>query len=278
LSNTIFIVLISVLTACISFVSVKGTLSNLTYRKKWWKIITKRGWLVIGLAVSIIGLLLWQNSINEKNASIKDAQLKTEQNNSDSIIAVKVDSNRKILFKDLSEALAKQNLKIDTITKSLYKIKDSTVTIINNNYSQVDPVLDISEKGIKFIRGELNTHTLRISYSSFNTGSSNFDITLHIIASFDIGPNQYLGSSKPLPNNLKIPAKRDFITNKEIITLNSFTKVFKVFYLYLLGSYSTIDKRKSYSIETLYKYDVEKESITLIGNEEDKKAILLSMP
>jgi hypothetical protein len=83
--NVFFIILISIFTLCISFVSTKGTISNLRHKKKLWKIITLRGWLVITFTLLIIALLIWQNYINEYRSDQKDIELKNERAKSDSI-------------------------------------------------------------------------------------------------------------------------------------------------------------------------------------------------
>jgi len=65
------------LTLIISFVSTKGTLSDLRYKRNWKKIVTPRGWWVLGLTMLIVALLLWQNKIITESEVKKNAKIDT---------------------------------------------------------------------------------------------------------------------------------------------------------------------------------------------------------
>lgn len=168
MSNSFIIISIPIIALIISFVSTKGTLSNLKYKRQWWKIITIRGWIVMGLTFLIAGLLYCQNSKNEKREAVKDQELQKQRNDSDSIISSRVKSNRDTLFSDLSEAFAKQNLAFDTSNNTINEI---TKGIRSNTEATLDDLKAISNTNneiLSFSQSQLDPITpmdIHLNYS-----------------------------------------------------------------------------------------------------------------
>ncbi len=137
--NVVFVILIAILTAYLTFLTTKGGLTDNRFTNIWKK-LTYRGWIVICILFLMLILLIAQEynnqNINKRNVLI----LKKERDQKDSIITERVkggvDLNRKKLFEDLSKAFAKQELRIDTVKKTLQILRDSVKTTVNN-YSTV---------------------------------------------------------------------------------------------------------------------------------------------
>jgi hypothetical protein len=264
--NVLFIILISILTLCISFVSVKGTLSNLTHTKRWWKIITQRGWIAIGLTLAIIGLLIWQNNNSEKVSSHKDAELKKEREKSDSIISSKVDSSRKVLFNDLSEALANQNMRLDTVKKSLdiiKSIKNEVPVIIKEPSSEFDLCIPDGFE-LKEVNGV--TYRFQIKYCNYYSTSKNIDIWTYILFKDIQDSIRYIDRVKNLPKNFEAlagdmafyPFPINFETNPKEI------------YIVLIGNYTSTSNTKK-TINKMYTYSLRDKRLGIPSDVTDGK-------
>ena len=148
--NLFFILSIAITTGYLTFLTTKGGLtdnrfSNLTKR------LTPRGWMVFCLLLFMAILLMWQDQNNEAVNNEKDKLLKIERDKRDSTITTGINSgvelNRKQLFETISEAFKKQELRLDTVKKSVEKIRKPSINIYNE-YSQVDPILLVDSNGI----------------------------------------------------------------------------------------------------------------------------------
>ena len=131
-----FIPLLGILGLASTIISSKGGLYDNRFKKRWYKKIKLRGWIVTTLGLAIISISIWQSiKVNAENKQEKATQILLRKE-SDSTIAAEVrsgvDSNRRILFSDLSQALASQQLALDTVTKTVKSLTDSAKTIIVN--------------------------------------------------------------------------------------------------------------------------------------------------
>ncbi|MEP7255181.1 MAG: hypothetical protein ABI666_05360 [Ferruginibacter sp.] len=282
--NIFFIILISFFTLCISFVSVKGTLSDLKYKKKWWKIITKRGWIAIVFTFFVIMLLVLQNYLSEKINYKKDEALRKEKEKSDSIVTNRikagVDSNRQILFGDISKAFAQQGLILDTLKKEIKRLPDTSkmFTVFNDD---VVINLEIPEYGIKLVYLENDTFDFEISVFSLGASSTNFAIKTYTVCSYNNGLNEYIGEMHFFPKgshifqNNALKENYTFAFNQKI---NHANIVLKSLYLYLKGNYSDLKGKKYFHIDKLFKFIIEKRYTETVFNPEEKKRILTLIP
>ena len=250
MNNTIYIVLILSFTLLISFASVKGTLTDLRHKRRPWKMITRRGWIVVMGNVGVSVILLLQNKHNDNISNQKDAQLKNEREKSDSIIGVKVDSSRRILFKDLSLAFAEQKLKLDTVSKTIKEFQDTTKKSINF-ITQELPILNIEENGIIVEENPNSSKRITLTIKSYDGASTDLDLKISIVLTPAIGPNVYAGTHKPFNKESKIP-KGGFSSFG--FDLNFYRDLLKTFF-WVRGSFSTLDKTKQFAINALYQYD-----------------------
>ena len=258
--NVLFIILISFFTLCISFVSVKGTLSDLKYKKKWWKIITKRGWIAIVLTLSVIMLLVWQNYLSEKTNDKKDEALRKEKEKSDSTVTNRikagVDSNRQILFDDLSKALAKQGFEFDSSQKRIERlVKDSSKIRV---FEKADPVLHLvtmgGKKGIEIVKEDNATFSIEIQILSSDAGSAGFEITYSILKINSVDQIIYLGKQTPLEYGNKLSINEANISYF-VIPNDKYGRPDMIL-IWARGKYKNIDLSKTFQLDDVYYYNV----------------------
>jgi hypothetical protein len=284
LPNSFYIILIALSTGYLTFLTTKGGLTDNRFSNLWKK-LTKRGKLVL-LTLLLISILLILQELNSQMKSDrkeaeatqeiikKDSVLKKERDQRDSIITegIKygVDSNSKKLFEDVSKAFAKQELRLDTVKKTVERIRDSTKGVINN-LGQIDPVIIIDSNGIVFLKRENSTSYFDISLISYDAGSTNFNIRSFVVNQYADKTRRYSGNVNAIPNKLRI--SKDAAWKIGYHTYDS--QEINLMFLYLKGSYTTLDGIKSYPVDELYMYDLQKHktSILVLNRDEVIKKI-----
>ena len=262
-SNYIFIALIAGITVYSTFLTTKGGLTDNRFTKTYWNRLTTRGKRVLCLAVMIIILLSLQELNSKSIADKKEDNLKREISKKDSLIqnqsalrdssitnGIKkgVDLNRQRLFDDISKAFSKQELRLDTVKKNVERIRDSAKNV-TNNYSQIDPVLVIAENGIKIKEKLKNSIGYSIVFASRDAGSTNFKIKGYLLVMYSDGDTTK-SKIDIFPKNLKISANSYWTTGFRTITSDLATNIF----LYVEGTFTTLDGTKSYNIEDVYQF------------------------
>lgn len=246
-----------------TFLTTNGKLTDDRY-SSFWKKINKRGWFVI-LSLSLMLIFLIAQEYNNQNLSENNnLTIKEERKKQDSIITVGINSgvkssNRK-LFSDLSTAFAEQGLKIDTLKKTIVKLEDIKPNT-TNNYSQNDPVVRINSDGVfyKEKRNGIDIYGLKIM--SVDAGSTNHKILCYLLSEFSDG--QYdLSRMNVFPQSLKIPKDR----NWECSFRNDVKADGNRIYIYLKGSYTTLDSVKTYQVDDLYFYDKKDNKCSMLLN------------
>jgi hypothetical protein len=150
MNDTFFIALIGLLGIISSIISSKGGLHDRKY--KWYRKIRPRGWIVVTLGFLILGLTIWQSIKSESEKNKKEVKEMEERHVSDSTITARVtqgvEINSKKLYNDLSDALGKQQLKLDTVSKTIINLRNSGAiseqlaeTILTESKKQNDHLL-----------------------------------------------------------------------------------------------------------------------------------------
>lgn len=141
--NIVFVILIAILTVFLTFYTAKGGLTDNRF-SRLWKRITLRGKKVIGILIIIGTLLTLQECNNQSASKQKDSIINKDNLKRDSIITARikagVDSNRRELFGDISEAFKKQGLMLDTIEKA---IKDTTFSSPNKQFASINSISSV---------------------------------------------------------------------------------------------------------------------------------------
>jgi hypothetical protein len=274
--KTLFFSILAIIQVAIALIPTFGKLYIDNKDQTDFK-LTKTGMLFIfvtllGLATTL-GLFFLSEDEENNNRQIQDRQQKTRDSTITSGINKGVDSSRKVLFKDLSDALAMQNLRLDTVTNTLTKISDSSKII--NNYAQTDPTLAIENGGFRLAEQIENRYTYTYDITSFSAASTNFDLYLNLILIPKIGPMKYIDKIKCLTTKSQISANGK-ISNL-FLTLTT-KESFIGFYILLNGTYTSADGQKKYSCEQLYQYNPILNNISLIMDENQKDLVLETIP
>jgi hypothetical protein len=264
--NITFVILLAIATSYLTFLTTKGSLTNNTY-SRWWNKLTKRGKLVLYVLLFMFVILVCQEYNSWASDKNKDIILEKERNSRDSLITIGiksgVESSSDKLFKNLSMAFAKQNLKIDTLRNTVIKLKDSVSTTINN-YAQEDPVLSIEIDGIYLKSKQDTKYDYGLAFKSMDAGSTNYKVLNHIFVEYKNGT--YSLHNVDFLSNVKIPKNGKWTTGFQIHSLNNI----KFIYVYIKGTYTTLDGIKSYPIDDIYVYEEEtKETFTLTFPKKD---------
>lgn len=249
-----FIPLLGILGIASTIISSKGGLYD--KRFKWYKRITGRGRIVTTLGCAIIGLSVWQSIKVNKDHKLQDEiQIKLKKS-SDSTISAEiksgVDSNRKKLFSDLSQAFAVQQLALDTVTKTVKSLRDSAkIRIIEKD----DPVLEIHEvpgkNVISIIEEKNNNYQFKILLSSSDAASSFFEIKSSIVTEDSLNNLFYISFHYPLKQIKKISKDAYLGLN---FTANN-VRPFKLIYFWYRGKYKNIDNTKEMYMDEVYEFN-----------------------
>jgi hypothetical protein len=258
MKGILVIVGITALVAVSSIISSVGKLVD--RRRKGIKIVTGRGWTIIALNLGILILSVLQYTFNESELVEKEKSAVRLQESRDSILKANYDSSLLVLKSKfdtsnlntvltISQTLGEYGYKFDSAQKKLERIvKDSAKTRI---YTQEDPVLTICEIVDTTTKKKSGYNSdLLVKYCSIGAGSTDFKIT-SIIALADTFPTKnykYVGKGSGLAQQLQIPKEMTY-SRPFYITSNQF---YMYIYIYLTGTYSNIDRTKTFKVDALY--------------------------
>jgi hypothetical protein len=251
----------------LTFLTTNGKLTDDRYSKLWER-INKRGKAVIITLIIMLFLLTAQEFNNQNISDNNTFSIKKERRKQDSIITtgikLGVESNSKKLYQDLSTAFAKEGLKIDTLKKTITKLESLKPTV--NNYSQNDPVLRINKEGVSLKEKKNNIDKYGLKITSSDAGSTNHKILCYLLSEF-ADKTYDLSKINLFPENLKIPKNGNWET--------SFNDNIKAdgenIYIYLKGTYTTLDGTKKYNIDDLYCYNkLDKTCMTLLNSKRNQ--------
>lgn len=262
MNELLFIPIIGVLGIVSTIVASKGSLYD--KRFKWHSRLTLRGWFISAIGLSIVGLSVWQYITTKKEDTKKEVMQAQQTRFNDSIITAEikkgVDSNRRQLFNDLSEALAKQALRLDTVTKNIRGLRDSPKTVIYNSPKEIPQIL-VQSDGIKT---EVKDSTVRFEIEILSTLATSNVVFINYLYELN-----YADGSKSrtkltnLIGEIIIPKDRSIskgfsgITNKEIKFIN----------IALLGIYYSSDGLEKIKLEEVYNYSFTTKKTSLLDSE-----------
>jgi len=253
-----YFIIIAFLVAVSSLLSSTSDVIDKT--KKGIKSVTKKGWilLVLNLSIIIFSVLQYrQNDIEvkqkENEANYKqiqrDSLLRNQYDSSLYIMKQKYDSSHLNIVRTIANALGMYGFKLDSSNQRLEKlIKDSSKTRI---IMPDDPVLIICpDGGIKLVDSKLNSHHYKIDFCSQTAGSSQFEIKCRVVLSDSMNSYTYAGSFD-MPSDLQIP--KDMVNSEFFDIVNN--QSYSFLYILVKGKYKNIDGTKSFQVNTLYYYN-----------------------
>lgn len=269
ISNSIFLIIIGLLTIYITFETAKGELTKSPLQKGFWKKHTNRGKKTLIACFTSIILLLLQECNNQNINRNTTNQVKKDNQDRDSIITASIDSgiisNRRGLFNDLSDAFKEQNLKIDTLEGAIIVLKDSIKTTVNN-YKQSDPVIALDMSSVTLTDGS----KFKIKVYSADAGSSNLNVDMFLYFEYFDAPTLSVTKLHNLNNkDLVFNAGGSLEIDFEYVKSHKI----KYLYIYFKGAYSNIDRSKDYKIDALYQY-FPIQNITQIPSQDSKKTLI----
>lgn len=239
--NLIFVIAIGIFTIWLTFLTTKGSLTDNSF-KGFFRKLTNRGKLTALVLISIFALLIGQEINNSNISHNKDLLLSQERDARDAKITngIKngVDSVISIYSKE-------QNLKFDTLSRQVSEVKISPRELPEN--SNENPVILVHKDGIS-IRSSLPTlQSYNLTITCRDAGATNFNVKASIL-------NEYAGQkySKSeinfFPDGFRTFKNSSFNTGFKSLGAYIPTKL----YIYLKGSYYSLDRSKSYEIDDLY--------------------------
>jgi hypothetical protein len=269
MNELFFIPLIGMLSVVSTIISSKGGLYD--KRFKWYKRLTKRGYVVSSLGIVLVGISVWQYLATKRNNEQKEGIQIQEKRRSDSIIANEiqkgVELNRKQLFDDLSEAMAGQNLKLDTVTNSIKSLRDSTITVIYNSPRE-NPIIIVRGNGITHQQVK-DTIIFELVITSTQAAAKILFINYLCELNYSDGTKDWTKISPFL--------KRKFIAPKEQPFSRKFyvqaTKEVKFVKIILMGKYSDEGGYSRKTMLDVYEYDLSTKQTSFML--EDKKSNFL---
>ncbi|MEQ1797360.1 MAG: hypothetical protein ABL872_05370 [Lacibacter sp.] len=275
--NVFFVILIAIFTGYLTFLTTKGGLTDNRF-KGINKKLTKRGKAVLVVLVIILLLLAGQEFNNQRSIEKSALLLKNEMLSRDSVITESVrngvDSNRKALFDDLSEAFAKEQMMLDTLNDKIEILRDSVKTTIVNHYSGDDPILMMDKTAILPNDSTKRTGGYKLSFKSVDAGSSGFDVVCYILTEDKNGYD--LSKFNLFPKGLKIPKNSSWTTGYGTNDMPSP----KTIHIYVKGTYQNADGTKKYKIDNVYEYSSIDNKTSLLLNKARERiiAIIKSVP
>ncbi|KKL95356.1 hypothetical protein LCGC14_1855400 [marine sediment metagenome] len=272
LPNIIFVILIGISTAYLTFLTTKGGLTNNKF-KGVWKRLTIRGKYVFFTLLSFLLILIGQELNTKALSNQKDLLLKKERLERDYTITAGikkgVESTSKDLFEALSKAFAQQELSLDTLKNNIIVLKDSVKNTVNY-YNEADPVLIIDENGVFKEENHELLNNYKIRFNSYDAGSTNFNINCLVLLNFE-DESLSVARINFFPKNLRLYRQSSWISGFKFDN----SKTAKSIYFLLIGRYSTIDGAKWFKINDLYMFDSYKEEVSLITNSEKSRIVKL---
>lgn len=234
--NLCFVIPLFLLTLWMTFLTTKGSLTNDTFTKHWWKKYTNRGKKVISIGVMLLVLLIFQE-FNNSNISTKNAiALKNEENSRDSLITVGIKKETTKLFTNLSSAFNEQGLQFDTIKNQIVSLQDS-----NKKSNLATPLIRVRNLEMEDSIDKWNRFTFSYEIISDNAVSYN----THLL--FDVYGFTTEGKIVPLDFNQSVLYKGQTVAKEQRLTghLTIIVNYQITTYAFRLkGFYYTSDKSK----------------------------------
>jgi hypothetical protein len=265
--NYLIISFIGLLSIVATVISSKGGLYD--RRFKWYKIITTRGWIVVWCLSVILVLTIWQATSEKEEQDSKESALREQRRINDSTVAADiqkgVEKNSKKLFDDLSQALARQNLRLDTVTNTLEKLRDSEKTVIIKPPA-VEPFLMIMNNGIKHTRLEDNRTRFNIAITCSQATAKKLDISFFMELLFTDGTVQPYGPDKIFSQE-NVPKD---MAHEETVTLHN-VKEIRTMNIGVWGTYTDSENSKVYRVKDVYAYNASTKQTAFLIKEFQEK-------
>ena len=265
----IFAISIGIMTIIIALISALGKFKINSTQNFFRKHNTIATWTFIFCSIIMSGFLYFQDQNNSNIEENSNLILSQERARSEKKIAIGIkkgiDSSNAKLFNDISIAFAKQGLKIDTLEQTVDKI-DNPTTI--NNYPQTDPLLTLDNNGFTFQKHEGLFDEYNIRFRASSAGLTNIDIETSLLCAFE-NNKIALSQENLFPDDIKLVLNSTWEIPIKVVA----SEVLIYIYIYIKGTYTTIDGLKKYSINDLLIYKPKTKTVGMLLKS-GKKTIL----
>jgi hypothetical protein len=248
-------------------------------RRKWYRCIKIKGWVVIAAALLLTIFPLIQKTLQDnkeekdsitrkKQEYIRDSTLKAKYDSSliVSVIGIKEKFDTSINHQTLilSKTLGEYGLALDSANGKIVKmVRDSSKTRI---VESISPILAINTEdgtgGIFITQSAPPKYAFGFEILSFDASSTDFNIESKIVAADSLLNSFYFAKA------IKI------LQNTDFISANASSVIYMDLYLpsdsyYLLinlkGDYKNSDKSKQFNIDDLYYYNFKNKRTGRLG-------------
>lgn len=248
MDKTIYIIIgLAILVVFSTYISTRTIWDR---RSKWYKRLTGWGWSLVIINTGIIALTIYQYNVNTNKEKKKDESFKKEQQYRDSIITAKYEANTRKTTIEIAKTLGEYGFRYDSSQQALAKfIQDSVKRTVVIDVA--NPVLKCTK--IEYMRTVWDAILYGLLMKSSDASSSNFNINHYTGCLDSIGNYKYVGCGSLINNTTSI-SKDNYFEPFIAIPLTFYPASF--IYIYINGTYSNLEKTKSFSIDELYYYNV----------------------
>ena len=221
------------------------------FKKDTSKRLSKKGkWFIAAIVLTSIFASI-QFIQNEKDKKA----LNNERDIRDSIITAKInygnDSSRKILFSNLSEALAKQNLQYDSSQKRIEKLITDSSKRVTNVISENEPSLMLNTNPVTLDSSNGNYRYFGINIKAFKGEVYNANLHLKVIKE----SNKELSLFK-INSDVGIENERLTEGMRTFIPVNLYASRGTILYFYVFGYYTNSTNKKKIPFDEICMFDL----------------------
>jgi hypothetical protein len=273
MNDTLFVVLLGTLGFASTCIGLWKDYRDKRFKRQWLKGFKKEFFLLTGIGLCILVITIWQY-FHTKNENEREKKLAAiEQKKNDSIMRIEIkkgiDSGILLISQGFGKSFNEQDIKMDSLSFTLTKIRDS-VNAKKFQAPEDKPTLAILSNGIALDSVSANKRSLRISLTSMEAGSTNFDIKSSIFVQYENGSlAQEITNDALVDYSDRIPKA----TNKNIGFFVPIDARIKKVYLLLKGTYTNLNGKNKTLVDDLYEFNAE-DKITMKLFEVKKREIL----
>jgi hypothetical protein len=237
-----------------------------------------RNWKKISIVLCFVALV-WITSFQYDQAKtqklVDKTSLDSTRKASDSSIQAGIDSGNNKLFKNLSVALGKQNLKLDSVTNELVKIKNDTARRAPVIYGP-DPVITLCTDSsiVLFDYPQSNLVRFKINVCANQAAAKKIGLSAYIVGEDNLHNLVYLGV-KDIATGKVTMDNHTVMTGK--LTTSYVPTAIKYYFL-IRGSYFDIRLTKRFFVDELFLYDMVRRMSGTVALKNVEDSVMAKIP
>ncbi|XWW47896.1 hypothetical protein JYG30_10835 [Fibrella sp. USSR17] len=241
----------AITTALIALLPFLGDVTKMT--SKGNKEFTKIGSLVVAITVVGITAIVLQKRFNDIENEKKEKRNKASF---DSTLLAVTKQNTSIITNNLG----KYGYRFDSVQNLLVKIQNHPTVISettnNTSLAGADPLLSLCNgDGVSLSEQRGNVYKFYVKFCSRGASSAIIKLPCHYVLEDSLGTLSYRFEADILAEGSTI-ANEEWARTGVTFNLKNPNAGIKYLYMYVKGSYSSIDKAKVFPIDLLYCFDL----------------------